>query len=101
MSTTGPLNPEQLTRGETLDEFCVGPTGDSGIATIGCLFDQLIGAGKQGRPHSSRHGHRVRAFDFFVRSVRRHSSQGGSGPKRAARKSIRLRTLAEGCFPGG
>jgi hypothetical protein len=26
MSTTGPLTPEQLTRGETLDEFCVGPT---------------------------------------------------------------------------
>jgi hypothetical protein len=26
MSTTGPLNPEQLTRGKTLDEFCVGPT---------------------------------------------------------------------------
>ena len=25
MSTTGPLNPEQLTRGETLDEVCVGP----------------------------------------------------------------------------
>jgi len=25
MSTTGPLNPEQLTRGKTLNEFCVGP----------------------------------------------------------------------------
>jgi hypothetical protein len=25
MSTTGPLTPEQLTRGETLGEFCVGP----------------------------------------------------------------------------
>ena len=25
MSTTGPLNPEQQTRGKTLDEFCVGP----------------------------------------------------------------------------
>jgi len=25
MSTTGPLNPEQLTRAKTLDEFCVGP----------------------------------------------------------------------------
>jgi hypothetical protein len=28
MSTTGPLNAEQLTRGETLDEFCVGPKAD-------------------------------------------------------------------------
>jgi hypothetical protein len=28
MSTTGPLNPEQLTRGKTLDEFCVGPFPD-------------------------------------------------------------------------
>jgi hypothetical protein len=25
MSTMGPLHPEQLTRGETLDEVCVGP----------------------------------------------------------------------------
>jgi hypothetical protein len=25
MSTTGPLNPDQLTRGKTLNEFCVGP----------------------------------------------------------------------------
>jgi hypothetical protein len=25
MSTTGPLHPGQLTRGETLDKFCVGP----------------------------------------------------------------------------
>ena len=25
MSTTGLLNPEQQTRGKTLDEFCVGP----------------------------------------------------------------------------
>jgi hypothetical protein len=25
MSTTGPLHPGQLTRGETLDEACVGP----------------------------------------------------------------------------
>jgi hypothetical protein len=26
---------------------------------------------------------------------------GGSGPKRAARKSIKVRTFAEGLFPGG
>jgi hypothetical protein len=25
MSITGPLHPEQLTRGETSDEVCVGP----------------------------------------------------------------------------
>jgi hypothetical protein len=31
MSTTGPLNPEQLTREKTLDEVCVGgPRGDIG-----------------------------------------------------------------------
>jgi hypothetical protein len=28
MSTMGPLCPEQLTREETLDEVCVGPTTD-------------------------------------------------------------------------
>jgi hypothetical protein len=33
MSTTGPLNPEELTRGKTLDEFCVGPTHE--VAAIG------------------------------------------------------------------
>ena len=41
------------------------------------------------------------APDFFVHSGFCHSSQGGSGPKRAARKSIRLRTLAERFLPGG
>ena len=29
-----------------------GPTGDSRIATNGCLFDQFIGAGKQRRRHA-------------------------------------------------
>jgi hypothetical protein len=43
----------------------------------------------------------VRAPDFSERTVFRHSSQGGSGSKRAARKSMRLRTFAEGCFAGG
>ena len=33
MSTTDPLNPEELTRGKTLDEFCVGPTHE--VAAIG------------------------------------------------------------------
>jgi hypothetical protein len=28
MSITGPLHPEQLTRGETLDEVCVGPLAE-------------------------------------------------------------------------
>jgi hypothetical protein len=32
MSITGPLHPEQLTRGETLDEVCVGPEADFGVA---------------------------------------------------------------------
>ena len=31
---------------------CSGPTGDSRIATNGCLFDQFIGAGKQRRRHA-------------------------------------------------
>ena len=33
MSTTGPLNPEQLTRGKTLDELCVVPKHE--VAAIG------------------------------------------------------------------
>ena len=46
--------------------------------------------------------HRYLVPDFLASSFfRRAASQGGSGPKRAARKSIMLRTLAERFLPGG
>jgi len=34
MSTTGPLHPERLTRGETLDEACVGLGRDMAPAAL-------------------------------------------------------------------
>jgi hypothetical protein len=39
MSTMGPLNPEQRTRGETLDEVCVGPRTD--IQVHACCMTQM------------------------------------------------------------
>jgi hypothetical protein len=65
MSTTGPLHPGQLTRGETLDKFCVGPIPDlvrsgrrplSALATIVSKRRELTVAQSRycgSRPHSA------------------------------------------------
>ena len=50
-SITGPLHPEQLTRGETLDEVCVGPQRDSCAAANWTLISRW-------RDNCATHGNR-------------------------------------------